>query len=237
MYKKLAISLAVAGCLRIVAFATTVSVTSPTVPIMIPDYNNNGVSGLAESITLNNTGIENITGVQLTLDISSGFNGDYYAYLVHDNSPIAILLNRVGLDATHPYGYNNGGFDVTFSDSAANGDVHTYQNLVNPSTGQLTGTWQPDGRSASPFQVATSDPRTSLLSVLDGGSADGTWTLFIADTSEGGIGTLEGWSLEVTGTGGGPALPDTTSTLTLLGLAIGLLLFIRRGSYSKKATA
>jgi len=208
MNKILAISLVAAGSLRL---ASAASLTSPTLSQPIPDYANNGLSGLAENITFNHTGIQSVTDVQLTLDITGGFNGDYFAYLEHNNSMV-VLLNRVGLNGQRPYGYDNGGFSqVTLSDTAANG-IQTYQNEVNPGTGPLTGTWQPD----------------QPLSGLNGGSADGAWTLFIADESQGGIGILTSWSLTVDGTA--TNVPEATGTMVLLAMGAGLLAVAHRRS-------
>ena len=225
---KLLLLMAVMALCSGAAWATPITVTeSSTGNIMIPD---NDINGVSETITLAGTGIQSVTDVQLTLSIAGGFNGDYFAYLVH-GSDIAILLNRVGLvDGTdNPYGYSDEGFNVTIADNAPNGDIHNYQSVSNPNGSAITGTWQPDGRNASPSAVTESTPRTALLNVFDGDAGDGGWTLFIADTSEGGIGTLEGWSLQVTGNPAtGITVPDSDNTLGLLATGFGLLLLFRR---------
>jgi subtilisin-like proprotein convertase family protein len=66
------------------------------------------------------------------------------------------------------------------------------------------------------------------LSSFDGSDPNGDWTLFIADTSPVGIGTLESWSLDITGTGTGATVPDSGSTLALFGMSAGLLLALKR---------
>src|SRR5258705_13314281 len=79
--------------------------SSYTVGAIIPDGDLNGyqnsqtVSGLSGGIT----------DLNVTLNISSGFNGDYYAFLTH-NGATAILLNRVGRSAAHGVGYPDFGF-------------------------------------------------------------------------------------------------------------------------------
>jgi len=84
-------------------------------------------------------------------------------------------------------------------------------------------------RNVSPATVTESTPRTAMLNVFDGGIADGGWTLFIADTSEGGIGSLDSWSLQVTGNPStGPTVPDNGDALELLAMGISLLLLSRR---------
>ena len=110
-----------------------------------------------------------------------------------------MLLNRVGRTGSAPFGYLDNGLQVTLSDAAANGVVHTYQTVSNPAGGTLTGTWAPDGRSVSPFDTVTGEPRTATLSGLNDQSSGGAWTLLIADLSTGGVGTLANWSLTSTG--------------------------------------
>jgi len=180
------------------AFAVPITVTdSALVGLTIPD---NDLNGLASTIAVN-TPFNAVTGVELTLNIVGGFNGDYYAYLQY-NSGLVVLLNNLGGSPSNPYGSPGGGFNVTFSDSAAN--ISTAP--VTPGA-PLTGTWAPQSGS---------------LSTFNGLNPNGDWTLFIADESPGGVGTLENWSLEVTGNGSA-AVPDTSSTAGLLALGVSLL--------------
>jgi len=90
--------------LQLCAPALADQVTATSSPgVAIPD---NDLNGLAETIDLA-TSISSISGVTLTLDISGGWNGDYYAYLRHADSSgtgFAVLLNRVGASAGTPYG-------------------------------------------------------------------------------------------------------------------------------------
>ena len=58
-----------------------------------------------------------ITDVSVTLNLSGGWNGDLYAYLVH-GSGFAVLLNRVGRDTGNAAGYGTAGMNVTLSDAA-----------------------------------------------------------------------------------------------------------------------
>lgn len=194
--------------------------------VTIPD---NNLSGISESVTLN-TGIQSITSVQVSLDIAGGYNGDYYAYLT-DGTGFAVLLNRVGVNGSSAYGYGDSGFNVTFSDTAAYGNIHNYQSVVNPGGGALTGTWQPDGRNISPLTsdaTLAATPSTAMLSSFDGQDADTTWTLFIADTSPGGVGELEGWSLQVAGNGA--TVPECTNKYVLpLLMSLCFWSTIRRG--------
>ena len=110
----------------------------------IPD---NSIIGLTDAHTI--SGLNSpITDIQVTLNISGGFNGDLYGYLRLNDSPLVVLVNRVGMTSSNPDGYPNAGMLVTLSSSAAH-DIHFYQNFspVYNSSGQVTGTWQADGRT------------------------------------------------------------------------------------------
>jgi hypothetical protein len=181
---------------------------------IIPDAD---LSGLAETINLG-SGIQSITDVTLSLDVGgtanySPFNGDYYAYLT-DGSTTVVLLNRVGTapgtTVLDTFGYSDKGFDVQLSDGSPN--IHNYQSgpYTLNGAGQLTGTWGPDGGS---------------LSAFNGLSSAGNWTLFIADESPGGIGNLDSWTLDVTGTPSTvvSGVPDSSSTMGLLALGASSL--------------
>jgi len=163
----------------------------------IPDNLGTGVSD-SRNISSSITSIGSIT---VSLDISGpggAFNGDFYVYLQHD-SGLAVLLNRPGKSSSSSsdFGYSDNGFNIQLNDSAVNGDIHVYQTKVVPQSGQqLTGLWQPDGRITDPDSVATSDPRSNLLSVFNGADANGTWKLFISDNSDQGIGQLNSWGLD-----------------------------------------
>lgn len=161
-----------------------------------------------------------ISNVTLGLNISGGYNGDLYAYLAGPNGGFAILLNRVGVsNNASAFGYSDSGFNVMFSDAAAN-SIQFYQNYTNPAGGMMLGAWQPEGVNINP---ATNDPtaflaagQTAMLSSLNGTDANGTWTLFLADLSPGGQGTVVSWGLDIT------TAPEP-GVLALGALGIGLI--------------
>jgi hypothetical protein len=196
-----------------------------SVGAIIPDGNLNGlqnsqiVSGLSGPIT----------DINVMLNISGGFNGDFYAFLTHDNTT-AVLLNRIGRDSTHTVGYPDAGFGPdAFSnaftlDDQATADVHSYRNAAYSlnSNGQLTGSWQPDGRTLDPLSPASAFDnalRPAMLGLFNGSDPNGSWTLYIADVSSGGEGTLVGWGLQIT----------TVPEPTIAALAgVGLFIFCNR---------
>jgi subtilisin-like proprotein convertase family protein len=196
------------------------NVTSTSVNSLIPDGN---PTGLASSTNL--TGIFGyVTSVTVTLDITGGFNGDLYAYLAGPAGGFAVLLNRTGITSGNAFGYSDTGFNITFSDGSPN--VHSYQ-LSSPTingSGQLTGTWAPDGRNIDPQSSgATFDSTTPTadLSSFNNNTANGTWTLFVADMSSGAQSTLVSWGLTVV------TVPEP-STWVLAAGGVGLLLALNR---------
>jgi hypothetical protein len=117
------------------------------------------------------------------------------------NTATEILLDYMGTSASNPFGSSGSGMNVTLSDSGtANGSIHN-------ATGIPTGLWQPDSAN-------------TLDGTFSGMTANGTWTLFLADMSVGGgTSTLVSWGLDV--------VPEP-NTLALFGLGLSALAFLRR---------
>ena len=185
----------------------------------IPDGD---LSGVAFTHTVDAPWYFNITDVQVNLNIAGQLNGDLYAYLSFNNDA-AILLNRPGKTASAPYGYGDGGLNVTFSDSAGNGDIHIYRatllgNVNTPLGGPLTGTWAPDGRLTSPLSVTATDNRTAALASFANQNPAGDWTLFVADASGGFTNAVVSWGLQING-----QIPEPAAAL-LLALGLGGIL-------------
>jgi hypothetical protein len=120
-----------------------------------------------------------VGSLTVTLDVSGGYNGFLYAYLVAPNGNMAMLLNGPGTSGGNPYGYSGSGLNITLSD-AATGGIDTTPETAGA---VLNGTYQAAG----------------ALTGLSGSVADGTWTLFFADLGQGGgQPELTGWSLDIT---------------------------------------
>jgi len=184
---------------------------------IIPD---NNLSGWADTRTVTGSG-GSISDLSVTLSLSGGWNGDLYAYLVHDTG-FTVLLNRVGRSTGKTSGYGDSGMNVVFNATGANGDIHLYGGSGVPS-----GNYMPDGRAISPLAtVGTFDAAspTALLGSFTGLNPNGSWTLFVADVNSGEQSTVTGWGLDI----GVASVPEPGSMLEgalaalFLGGAIGL---------------
>lgn len=191
--------------------ATTVTGTR-TPNVTIPD---NSAIGYTSIQTFSSTGITAIQSITVDLSFSGGWNGDLYCYLGR-GAVLSVLLNRVGRSLAFPDGASSSGMILSLNDLAV-ADVH----IALPFTGLPAGTFQPDGRLTDPLFALDTDSRTAPLSLFNGQSADGNWTLFVADQSPGSQSTLTSWSLSITG------VPEPSAAL-LGGLSCALLLRRRR---------
>ena len=194
----------------------------------IPD---GSLSGLVDSRNINIPQSE-VVSVSVTLEImgiglGGAFNGDLYVSLSHEGSK-AILLNGVGRTALDGSGYSDNGLsNVTFSDTAVNGDIHSYRltlfgNANMELGGPLTGAWQPDGRDVHPDLSLNSSPRDGMLGNFQGLDPSGAWTLFLADTSTGGTAKLQSWSLSIVAvTPNENPVPEPMETTLVIGGLLG----------------
>jgi subtilisin-like proprotein convertase family protein len=170
-----------------------------TTDLLIPDYNPASPRSISDTRNIAVPGSALITGIQVTLNIQGGYNGDYYAYLRHGSTGgFAVLLNRSGVTKDDHDGYADSGFNVVFADNAHNGDIHLYQAVQNPNGESLSGTWQPDGRFIDPSYAIDTTTQSAFLSSFINLEPNGLWTLLVADNSSGSIGTLKGWGLTIT---------------------------------------
>lgn len=180
----------------------------------IPNYSPSPVSQVAPYAALSTgSSLPNLSPMTGGTGPGLGFNGDLFVTLANEYGGFAVLLNRPGKLTSTGLGYGDNGFTVSFSDSALNGDIHLYRQILgDPSlalSGPLTGEWQPDGRGTDPSNVLATDPRPNMLGSFIGTRADGEWRMFIADLSGGGLQQLSSWTLSVT------IVPEPETYLTL----------------------
>ena len=203
-------SLLILPFLASAAHAATTATPTFTVSTAIPD---NNLIGLADTRTVASN-ITAISGVEIALSLTGGWNGDLYAYLTHAGG-FSVLLNRPGRSLALPDGSGSANLTVLFTDAAIL-DLHT----AIPSSGPVTGTYQPDARNVDPASALDTSPRSAFLGSFVGLDPNGDWTLFIADTSPGGTAVLQSWNLTITG------VPEPTTGVLLVGST--LLLLTRR---------
>ena len=194
-----------------VASAVVESDNSWTVNTAIPEGN---PAGIAVSQTLQYLSSDPILGVDVNLKISGGYNAGLYGCLTLQdaNGKVSneILLNQVGTSASNPFGSAGAGMNVTLSDRGMlNGSIHN-------AAGVPTGMWLPDS------------PNT-LYGTFGGITANGTWTLYLADLYQGGgTSTLESWGLDISM----GVVPEPGSYSMLAG-AMLLLAGLFRGHWQK----
>ena len=200
------------------AQATIVLNQDFSVGAAIPD---GSLAGYATSQTFTGLDAAGINQVDVRLDISGGFNGDLYGYLVlqsADNSTTtSILLNRVGRNDASSYGYSTSGFStVTLSgDTGLSSNIH---DVATPGAGPYLA----DGRTVDPNGNFTGSTSTAGLEILNGHNANGTWTLFLADMVSGDQATLMSWGLNIS------VVPEPISwALGIFGGILGLVV-VRR---------
>lgn len=184
-----------------------------TVGTAIPEGN---PVGITVSQTFQGLSIAAISDVTVDLNISGGYNGGLVGYLTlqdaNGNMVTELLLNQVGTTPANSFGSSGSGFNVTLSDAGTvNGSIHN-------STGVPTGIWQPDSAS-------------TLDGTFGGLTANGTWTLYLADLTEGGgTSVLNSWGLDISVVG----VPEPTPYGVLAGLSLvgwlGFNQFRRRAS-------
>ena len=202
-------------------------------PTTVPD---GSTVGLMDARTLTGIPFNTIQDVNVRINLSGGWNGDLYAYLVH-NSGFSVLLNRVGRSLAEgtSFGYSDAGMNVTFDDQSTHTrDFHFYRSEGGFTTAMLTGgeAWKPDGRNINPTSMPTtydSTSPTALLSSFNGLDPNGSWTLFIADLSAGSQSTINSWGLDIVGINvAAVAEPASIIEGSLAALFLGALVSIYR---------
>ncbi|MCX6896853.1 MAG: hypothetical protein NTZ16_15455 [Verrucomicrobia bacterium] len=123
--------IAITGLLALTAWpasATIFTVSSGSLNAGIADGN---PVGYVNSLIVNDpNGGAAVRDVNVLLDITGGYNGDLYGYLVDPTGQLVLLLNRVGTGlggaVQQSFGYADAGFNnITLDDSAATG-IHAY---------------------------------------------------------------------------------------------------------------
>lgn len=173
-------------------------------------------AGISRTLNISAAG-GNITDLSVTLNLGSAagdtaWNSDLYVQLTSPQGTVAVLVNRPGITASDSVGYGDAGIDVTFHDSAVQ-DVHLYQEISYTlnSGGQLTGTWQSDGRT-DPTSLSRSSPMSQFI----GENPNGAWVLLVADLGNGNVAQVNSWGIS----GVTAAVPEPATLAAWTGLAL-----------------
>jgi len=149
---------------------------------------------------------DRVVAAAVTLNISGGYNGDLYAYLVAPNGTLTMLMNQSsgltgsGMSSVTLTSYVLAGNQIQVTGAAGGDQTLTASSAgniqsANDSGSALTGTYQPIGNLL--YQSVYSAQHTGPT----GPNANGDWTLYIADMTpdEGGNGnhTLTSWTLDL----------------------------------------
>ena len=146
---------------------------------VVPD---NNFSGWSDTRSVSTMPAGTFTGLTVDLQLAGGWNGDLYAYLVH-SSGFSVLLDRVGVGVSgvSAFGYGDAGMNVNLASTGTT--IHQYGGN-STFTAAPTGSWMTDNTSGSLASFLSTTP-------------NGTWSLFVADLSGGGVTTVQSWGLQM----------------------------------------
>ena len=154
-----------------------------------------------------------VSDVNLTLTgFSHTWPDDVGVLLVGPQGQKTILMSEAGGNSSNAVS----GVDLTFDDAASS---------ALPDAGPLSsGTYQPtsSGTENSSCEVPSSFPDPApagpygppSLSVFNGTDPNGTWKLYVIDTTSGDNGSISGWSLDISTTPAEDTTPPTVTTST-----------------------
>jgi hypothetical protein len=155
---------------------------------VVPD---GSYSGWTDTRTVNSMPAGTLDAVAVTLTLNSGWTGDLFAYLVSDTG-FCVLLDQVGGGAAGAGNMTirlaDDGFGTYggFTGGGSFANIHSYAGGNTSLT-----TWNPDNDAGGLLPQGGSGSLGSFT------AANGTWTLFIADLSGGGVTTVTDWGLQM----------------------------------------
>lgn len=196
--------------------------TAAALNLAIPDdaYSGALATMTPSTITVTVAGNErSISGVDVTLSLDHTFVGDLTIKLKSPSGTIVTLLNRPGL-FTLDNGVQTGGddsnfgagFPITYDDSAGDSAEDMGVSLLDDEVIGDPGNGSPDA-----YVPDADGAGNDLLATFNGENANGTWTLYLADSAPGATGALQQWSLRIT------TIPEpATGVLAASGLAAAI---------------
>jgi subtilisin-like proprotein convertase family protein len=132
------------------------------------------------------SGSDMVGGLTISLNVSGGYNGNLYAYLVAPNGTMVVLLNHPGTSPGNPFGAAGSGF------GSSTPGVYNFT-LVDSGSVNIQTAGETAGVPLTGIYSAA-----GTLANFNGSAVDGNWELFFADeVSGGGTSTLTSWSLDI----------------------------------------
>ena len=161
---------------------TCTTYSSTDTPIAMP----NGIASINSTINVGSS--VTIADVNVSVDMPHAWVGDLIFNVSHDASSAAII-DQPGVPSS-TYGCSGDDILATLDDAAA----QPVENQCAGSVPTINGTFSPN----------------NPLSVFNGGSSNGAWTLTVDDTYiSADAGSLDGWSIEICTEETGPPPTDT----------------------------
>ena len=127
--------------------------------------------------------VATVSSLTISFNITGGFNGNLYSYLVSPSGTTVTLVDEPGVSqgVNGGFGYGGKGYNVTLSDAGLT---------------SIQTTPETDGVQ---FGGGGSYQATGGLSAFSGSTINGTWSLYFADlVSGGGTSKINSWSLNIT---------------------------------------
>lgn len=163
-----------------------------------------------------------IENINVYLNLSGGYNGDLYGYLVYNDGTTTrteILLNRIGGGnlAAAGSGFGSGTDAGSFASLQAVG-----VRISDTGSSAINGV-TPGAATAVAAGNYTPDSAATFASTFNNLNSGGTWTLFLADLATGDQSTLVNWGLDIT------VVPEpATWALIIFGALTGATVVARR---------
>jgi len=131
------------------------------------------LSGYTAGLNANPT----VSQLSVNLNITGGYNGDLYAYLIAPNGTLVVLMNQPGV-ALNGFGAYGSGMNITLQDGTT-----THGSIQNETSGSiLSGSYNAEG----------------ALSAFNSSQVNGVWTLYFADLASGTGSPSLTWSIGLT---------------------------------------